>query len=99
MRLNSKDSLGQLGILGHQFKEVFFIVRKVGQFGQVQGHHANGAGQISSAEQPAGFFLLRISRRSICKRQHMERTSSGLRSELMKFLEVGRAVFGGHFEE
>ncbi len=28
---------------------------------------------------------LRISRRSICNRQHMERTSSGLRSELMKF--------------
>ncbi len=51
--------------------------------GAVDGHHADGTGLLGGTEETVARFS--SSRRSSCRRQHMDRTMLGDSSELRKF--------------
>ena len=78
-------------------EEVRFILGKVCDAGQVDGHNAHRAGRLAAAEEAAAFLAQfpQIQPQAAAHAAHV----AGLHVGIDVVGEIGRAVFGGHFKE
>jgi len=97
LALEFKGRLGQLGVFGEQVEEILLALGQKGQLGQVQRHHADRAGQIAGAKQPAHLVaqLAQIHLQPAAHGAHV----FGRQVGIDEILEIRRPVLGREFEQ